>query len=183
MSGIDGINNSQQTNQVAKPQRQSAKQDINRIQMTNVEGGEALRKVSEEVIENALNEPSPTKALKLLLANSPVGFGNQSTKEELESLGFMDNGIRMHHLGAPITYVSKDGGSVTVYDSLGPGGETDVGPRTTIYKNDRFEQTMTYDENGKLTGGKIVIKDKVAGFTEQTIRFLYDENGKLVVIR
>ena len=182
MDGINGVNNSQQPNKVRNTQINSAKQTINRIQMTNIKGGEALRKVSEEVIENALNEPSPTKALKQLLANSPVGFGSQSTKEELESLGFMDNGVRMYHMGAPIKYVSKDGGSVTVYDSLGPGGKTDAGPRTTVYKNGRFEQTMTYDENGKLTGGKIVIKDNIAGFNERTISFLYDKDGKLVVI-
>lgn len=184
MNEINGVNNSQQANQPQKSQVQSVKPGIDRIQMTNIEGGEALRKVSEGVIENALNESSPTKALKLLLANSPVGFGNQSTGAELESLGYLDDGMRMRHYGAPVSYVSSDGGTVTVYDDTrGPGGQTDVGPRTTIYNNGRFEQTMEYDQNGKLVKGKIVIRSKIAGFggTERSISFLYDENGKLVV--
>ena len=31
---------------------------------------------------------------------------------------------------------------------------------------------MYYDENGKLTQGKMVIKDKIAGFTEQQYDFI-----------
>lgn len=146
-------------------------------------GGTAQRKVTQEVIDKALYEPSSHKALKTLLANSPVGFGNQSTKTELESLGYLDSGMRQHHLGAPIWYDSKDGGTVTVYDDTrGPNGKTDAGPRTTVYKNGNFEQTMTYDENGKLTGGKIVIKDQVAGFTERQIDFTVTADGKIATI-
>ena len=150
------------------------------------EGGDAQRKVTEKVINEALAEPNSHKALNKLLANSPVGFGNQSSSMELENLGYLDTGMRQFHLGAPIEYASKDGGSVKVYDQgfIGNDGKlhTDVGPRTTIYKTDGFEQTMIYDENGKLTGGKIVIKDKVAGFTERQIDFTVAPDGKITTI-
>lgn len=93
--------------------------------------------------------------------------------------------MRQCHLGAPIWYDSKDGGTVTVYDRgyVGNDGKyhTDVGPRTTVYKNGGFEQTMIYDENGKLTGGKIVIKDKTAGFTERQIDFTITKDGKIAI--
>lgn len=153
------------------------------IKMNKFEGGEAQRKVTQEVINKALNETSSHKALKLLLANSPVGFGNQSSSVELENLGYLDTGMRQFHLGAPVEFVSKDGGSVKVYDQglIGNDGKlhTDAGPRTTVYKNGNFEQTMIYDENGKLTGGKIVIKDQVAGFTERQIDFTVAPDGKI----
>ena len=38
-------------------------------------------------------------------------------------------------------------------------------------------QEMYYDDNGNLKTGKIIVKDKVAGFPERTIR-LAMENGK-----
>lgn len=153
------------------------------IKMNKFEGGDAQRKVTQEIIDKALNEPSSHKALKLLLANSPVGFGNQSSSVELENLGYLDTGMRQYHLGAPVEYASKDGGSVKVYDQglIGNDGKlhTDAGSRTTVYKNGNFEQTMIYDENGKLTGGKIVIKDQVAGFTERQIDFTVAPDGKI----
>ena len=178
---LNGIGSPEELLQSGKTQRkQRLKVDF---QIINREGGTAQRKVTQEVMDKALNEPSSHKALKLLIANSPVGFGNQSTKTELESLGYLDSGMRQKHLGAPIWYDSKDGGSVTVYDDTrGPNGQTDAGPRTTVYKNGNFEQTMIYDENGKLTGGKIVIKDKVAGFTERQIDFTVTADGKIATI-
>jgi len=186
---LDGIKGVQDKNSIYKSNRSQKFEEVKKklqIKMTKHEGGTAQRKVTQQVIEKALNEPNSHKALKLLLANSPVGFGNQSSSLELESLGYLDTGLRQMHLGAPIWYESKDGGSVTVYDSgfIGNDGKfhTDVGPKTTIYKNNNFEQTMIYDENGKLTGGKIVIKDKVAGFTERQIDFTVTKDGKIATI-
>lgn len=153
------------------------------LKMNRFVGGDAQRKVTQEVVDKALNEPSSHKALKMLLANSPVGFGNQSSSVELENLGYLDTGMRQSHLGAPVEYASKDGGTVKVYDQglIGNDGKlhTDAGPRTTVYKSGNFEQTMIYDENGKLTGGKIVIKDQVAGFTERQINFTVTPDGKI----
>ena len=186
---LDGINGAQGKNQVSKTSNNQNFEQLAQkiqIQMNKFEGGVAQRKVTPEVIEKALNEPSSHKALKQLLANSPVGFGNQSTATELENLGYLDSGMRQMHLGAPIWYESKDGGTVTVYSSGFKGDDgkfhTDAGPRTTVYKNGNFEQTMIYDENGKLTGGKIVIKDKVAGFTERQIDFTVTADGKIATI-
>lgn len=34
---------------------------------------------------------------------------------------------------------------------------------------------------GDLTGGKIVIKDKTAGFTERQIDFVVTNNGKIAI--
>ena len=151
--------------------------------MNKFEGGIAQRKVTQQVIDKALLEPNSHKALNQLLANSPVGFGNQSSGLELENLGYTDTGMRQYHPGAPIEYKSKDGGTVIVYGNgiIGNDGKlhTDAGPRTTIYKNGGFEQTMIYDENGKLTGGKIVIKDQVGGFTERQIDFTVTADGKI----
>lgn len=178
---LNGIGRPEELFQSDKTQRTERLKD--KFKTINFEGGTAQRKVDAKVIDKALNEPSSHKVLKLLLANSPVGFGNQSTKTELENLGYLDSGMRMTHLGAPIDYISKDGGSVTVYDDTrGPNGQTDAGPRTTIYRNGGFEQTMIYDENGKLTGGKIVIKDKVAGFTERQIDFTVTSDGKIATV-
>lgn len=164
---------------------QQSKRKI-QIVMNKFEGGVAQRKVTQDVVDKALNEPSSHKALKTLLANSPVGFGNQSSSVELENLGYLDTGMRQYHLGAPVEYASKDGGSVKVYDQglIGNDGKlhTDAGPRTTVYKNGNFEQTMIYDENGKLTGGKIVIKDNVAGFTERQIDFTVTADGKITTV-
>lgn len=161
---------------------QQSKRKI-QIVMNKFEGGVAQRKVTQDVVDKALNEPSSHKALKTLLANSPVGFGNQSSALELENLGYLDAGLRQTHLGAPMVYASKDGGTVKVYnDTRGINGKTDVGPRTTVYTNGNFEQTMIYDENGKLTGGKIVIKDNVAGFTERQIDFTVTADGKITTV-
>lgn len=185
LDGINGVQGNGKVNQANQANVEQLAQKIN-IQMNKFKGGVAQRKVTQDVINKALNEPSSQKALKQLIANSPVGFGNQSTATELESLGYLDNGMRQYHLGAPISYESKDGGSVTVYAEgfVGNDGKlhTDAGPRTTVYKNGNFEQTMIYDENGKLTGGKIVIKDKVAGFTERQIDFTVTADGKIATV-
>lgn len=185
---LDAVNGAQGEAQVYQSQGTKKTKQLAKklkIKMNNFEGGFAQRKVTQEVMDKALNEPNSHKALKLLLANSPVGFGNQSTAIELENLGYLDSGMRMHHLGAPISYESKDGGTVTVYSSGYKGNDgkfhTDAGPRTTVYKNGNFEQTMIYDENGKLTGGKIVIKDKVGGFTERQIDFTVTADGKIAI--
>lgn len=186
---LDGVNGAEDKGQVYqtgnKPNIQELAKKI-KINMTPQEGGIAQRKVSQQVIDKALNEPNSHKALKTLLANSPVGFGNQSSGLELESLGYTDTGMRQMHLGAPIQYKSRDGGTVTVYDSgsIDKDGKfhTDAGPRTTVYKNGGFEQTMIYDENGKLTGGKIVIKDPVGGFTERQIDFTVTADGKITTV-
>ncbi len=41
---------------------------------------------------------------------------------------------------------------------------------------------MYYDENGKLTGGKIIIKDEVAGFTEKQYDFKTQDNKIKTII-
>ena len=182
---LDGINGIHGDGQIQKPSNPNIKKLAQKIKLNleKFEGGVAQRKVTQEHINKALNETNSQKALTQLIANSPVGFGNQSTATELESLGYLDSGLRMHHIGAPISYESKDGGTVTVYDSgfIGNDGKlhTDAGPRTTVYKNGNFEQTMIYDENGKLTGGKIIIKNKIAGFTEREINFTVTADGKI----
>ena len=60
-------------------------------------------------------------------------------------------------------------------------GQTDAGPRTTIYRTDRYEQTIIYDEFGEPVKGTIKIKDDVAGFTERQYDFKI-ENGKIVQV-
>lgn len=148
------------------------------IDMTK--GSKASKKVTNNDIEKALNEPSPAKAVKQLLAKSPVGLGHQSSANELGVLGYADTGMRNSHMGAPISYTSSDGGSVTVYDDMRMG-KTDVGPRTTIYKTDRYEQTIIYNEEGEPVKGTIKIKDDVAGFTEKQYDFII-ENGKITSV-
>lgn len=150
----------------------------NNIDMTK--GPKASKKVTNDDIEKVLNEPSPFKAVKQLLAKSPVGLGHQSSANELGVLGYADTGMRNFHMGAPISYTSSDGGTVTVYDDMRMG-ETDVGPRTTIYKTDRYEQTIIYNEEGEPVKGTIKIKDDVAGFLEKQYDFVI-ENGKITSV-
>ena len=144
------------------------------LKLQKSEGGKAKIKVSENDIEKALNEPSPTKALKELMNKSPIG-----KQEKLEDMGYKWHSTA-YHLGAPTTYQSSDGGTVTIYPG---GGTAEMGEdkRKTVYENGRFKQEMFYDENGKLTGGKIIIKDNVAGFTERQIDFTMDKDGKMSV--
>lgn len=140
----------------------------------------ASKKITNNDVEKALNEPSAYKAVKLLLDKSPVGLGRQSSPNELGVLGYVDTGIRQMHMGAPIVYDSRDGGTVTVYDDM-RAGKTDVGPRATIYKTDRYEQTVIYNELGEAVKGTIKIKDDVAGFLEAKYDFKI-ENGKITQI-
>ncbi|DAA85479.1 TPA: hypothetical protein CPT92_02065 [Candidatus Gastranaerophilales bacterium HUM_13] len=166
--------------QTGKMQTSEANTDLSvrNIDMTN--GPKASKKITNNDIEKALNEPSPTKAVKQLLAKSPVGLGRQSSANELGVLGYADTGIRNYHIGAPISYTSSDGGTITVYDDMRMG-QTDAGPRTTIYRTDRYEQTIIYDEFGEPVKGTIKIKDDVAGFTERQYDFKI-ENGKIVQV-
>ncbi len=151
----------------------------NNIDMTK--GPKASKKVTNDDIEKVLNEPSPFKAVKQLLAKSPVGLGHQSSANELGVLGYADTGMRNFHMGAPISYTSSDGGTVTVYDDMRMG-ETDVGPRTTIYKTDRYEQTIIYNEAGEPVKGTIKIKDNVVGFVERQIDFKVEQGIIVQVI-
>ncbi len=75
------------------------------------------------------------------------------------------------HIGAPKIFTSSDGGTITVYDGKGTA-EMGEDKRKIVYQNGRYTQEMYYDENGKLTQGKMVIKDKIAGFTEQQYDFI-----------
>lgn len=134
------------------------------------DGPKAVKKVSDDDVEKALNETSVRKAINQLLAKSPVGLGSQSQPNELGVLGYADTGMRQFHMGAPIAYKSGDGGTITVYDDMRMG-KTDAGPRTTVYENGRYKQTIIYDENGQPTKGTITIKDNVAGFVEAKYDF------------
>lgn len=133
-------------------------------------GGNASKRVTDTVIEHALNQPSARKSINMLLTNSPIGLGNQPTKEDIESMGYQFSLTAMH-IGAPMIYESVDGGTITVYDGKG-SAEMGEDKRKIVYKNGRYTQEMYYDENGKLTQGKILIKDNVAGFTEQQYDFI-----------
>ena len=50
--------------------------------------GDSFKKITENDIENAVNEPSSLKAAKSLLANSPIGLNDMPDKETLEKMGY-----------------------------------------------------------------------------------------------
>lgn len=140
------------------------------VQINMNDAPKASKKVSNDDIEKALNETSARKAVNQLLAKSPVGLGLQSQPNELGVLGYADTGMRQFHMGAPICYQSSDGGTITVYNDMRMG-QTDVGPRTTIYETGRYKQTIIYNDLGEPTKGTITIKDDVAGFVEAKYDF------------
>ena len=171
---MDGINGSHgvsdvQLNSLANRLKTVKEESLDYIPLNKV-GGNASKRVTDTVIEHALNQPSARKSINILLANSPIGLGNQPTKEDIESMGYHFSCTAMH-IGAPVVYESADGGFITVYNG---GGTAEMGEdkKKIVYENGRYTQEMYYDENGKLTQGKMVIKDKIAGFTEQQYDFI-----------
>ena len=155
------------------------------IKMNKFEGGEAQKKVTQEVINKALNEPSAMKAAKGLLNSSPVGLGQQPTREEIEKMGYSCNFAKsQYHLGAPVIFESQDGGTITVYDGKGTA-EMGEDKRKIVYENGLYTQETFYDEKGNVISCEIRIKSDVTGLTEPNGRFtlFYNENGKLSVIR
>ena len=141
-------------------------------------GGHALKKVDNDDVENALNNMSVRNAVNYLLSKSPIGLKNMQDIGDLSRLGYVDSGIRAYHLGAPISFTSADGGTITIYDGRGPKklGEDQ---RKIVYENGKYRQEFFYDDDGTLTNGKITIKDETAGFTEQQFTFRI-ENNKIV---
>ncbi len=163
-----------------KKVQSNAEENLSVQNVNMTDGPKASKKVTNEDLEKVLNEPSPTKAVKQLLAKSPVGLGYQSSANELGILGYADTGMRAYHMGAPITYTSSDGGTITVYDDM-RGGQTDAGPRTTVYKTDRYEQTIIYNEQGEPIKGTIKIRDDIGGFLEKQYDFKI-ENGTITQV-
>ena len=138
------------------------------------------KSVTEEVINSALEQPTGHKAVNLLLNNSPVGRGDALSKKDLEKAGYTSVATG-YHKGAPVIYKAADGSTITTYDGKGDAvnGED---KRKIVYQNGRFTQEMYYDDNGKLTGGKMVIRDDIAGFVEQEYNFSMDTNGKIATM-
>lgn len=152
---------------------------LNSVMPQNVKG--EPKKVTNELIELALNQPSGKRAVNLLLNNSPVGKGKQPGREDIENAGFTFTATGMHP-GAPVIYTSADGAAITIYDGKGTA-EMGEDKRKIVYQTDRYTQEMFYDENGKLTTGNITIKDKVAGFIEEQYLFNMKPDGDITVIR
>ena len=182
---LDGINGVQGNNQVYKTDSvkkadQSKSSEL--IKMTS-ESKIAKKKITKQDTEQALNEPRTGKAVLGLLEKSPVGLGNQQTKEEITNLGYTFAGTA-YYPGAPVIYNSHDGGTITVYDGR---GSSNMGEniRKTVYENGNYKQEMFYDADGKLKKCDIRIKSEVTGLTEPNGRFtmFYNEEGKQCFIR
>ncbi|MBP3924441.1 hypothetical protein J6E39_04285 [bacterium] len=141
----------------------------------NQAGGNCKRVTAENM--EAAQLMRPTNAVKYLLGKSPIGLGKMPERENIENSGYSRSNTSFHK-GAPTIYESSDGGVVTVYPG---GGTAEMGEdkKKVVYQTDRFIQEMYYDDNGKLTGGQIKIKDNVAGFLEAQYDFTADENGNL----
>lgn len=180
---MNEISNLPEVIKVLNLNKAEAKTETKSDLQTNInmtEGAGAAKKITNQDLEQALNERHPSKAVLQLLAKSPVGLEKQLSGDVLEALGYADTGVRAFHMGAPISYVSSDGGHITVYDDMRMG-HTDAGPRTTVYKTDRYEQTIIYDNDGNPVKGTIKIKDNVAGFTEKQYDFEV-KDGKLTSV-
>ena len=183
LDGIHGIQGSNQVQETGKSQRQNPLLKHVEIQMTKKEGGTTQKKVTKQDTERALNEPSVGKAVMGLLAKSPVGLGNQQSREEIEALGYTFTQTA-YHIGAPVTYESPDGGTITVYNGKGTK-EMGENQRKTVYQNGNYIQESFYDENGKLTKCEIKIKSDVTGMTDPNGRFtmFYNDKGERCFIR
>lgn len=149
--------------------------------MTLRKGNSASRRVTNENVEQALNQSSGYKAVYGLLSNSPIGLTKHPTKNDLESMGYLDTGIREYRIGAPIRYNSTDGGTITIYDGRSPNKGEDK--KKIVYENGRYKQEMFYDKQGNLTQGKIVIRDETGQFTEQQYDFSVENNQIKALIR
>lgn len=104
----------------------------------------------------AINNPYSESGIKDLLQKSPIGLGAEPSKEDIENMGYSFKSTAFH-IGAPVTYQSKDGGTITVYNGKGPSNAGED-QRKIVYKKGNLVQTMYYDDNGKLTSGSISVK-------------------------
>ncbi len=163
------------------PEKPQNSKNLKSIMTEPRKGGTASRRVTNENVEHALNQTSGFKAVKGLLTNSPIGLTNQPAKEDIESMGYLDTGMREYRLGAPLHFNSTDGGTITVYDGKSPNKGEDK--RKIVYENGRYKQEMFYDEQGNLTKGKIIIKDETELFTEQQYDFTVKDNKIQALIR
>ncbi len=171
MNEVNGVSNLQKLLRVTNNSDGNStisKTDINNVPICN--GGASSKKVTDAVIEQALEQSSGHKSVNLLLSNSPIGLGNQPNKEDIQNAGYTF-ATTAYHLGAPVIYTSSDGSTITVYNGKGTANKGED-KRKIVYQTERFTQEMFYDENGRLTNGKMIIKDKVAGFTEQQYDFI-----------
>ena len=141
----------------------------------------AKKKITNKNIETAMNEPSSRKAIKGLLEKSPVGLTNIPNGDDLSSMGYQVS-FTAYHIGAPVTYESYDGGRITVYNGKG-SAEMGEDKKKVVYTNGRYTQEMYYDDNGNLTAGKIIIKDDVAGFTEEQYNFTVKDNNIDAIVK
>lgn len=175
---MDGINdvlkNLDAYFQAHKTKRQEGIQNIKEdpFIITKRPKPNATKQVTPQDLEQALNEPRPSKAMKLLLAKSPLDLeGSDFTK-----MGYQWAGTA-YHIGAPTWYESGDGGRITVYSGRGTK-EMGEDVRKTVYEKGNYKQEMFYDENGKLTRCSITIIDPVTGKPERKLDRFIDENGR-----
>lgn len=167
MNEVNGVSNLQNFNSVDNNIIRK-KTDIDNVPVAKA--GAYSKKVTDAIIEQALEQSSGHKAVNLLLSNSPIGLGDQPNKEDIQNAGYTMLTTAFHH-GAPVLYKSGDGSTITVYNGKGTP-EMGEDKRKIVYQTERFTQEMFYDENGRLTNGKMIIKDKIAGFTEQQYDFI-----------
>ena len=151
------------------------KTTIDNVPMTKM--GVPLKVVTDAVIEQALEQSTGRKSVNLLLNNSPVGLGEHPSDEDIQNAGYTFVSSA-YHMGAPAIYKSADGSTISVYSGKG-SAEMGEDKRKIVYQAGRYTQEMFYDENGKLTNGRIIIKDKVAGFTEQQYDFTIGQDNSI----
>lgn len=118
--------------------------------------GNAKQLTPVDIEMYVINDPYSKKGIKDLLQKSPIGLGNEPRKQDIENMGYSFKSTA-YHIGAPVTYQSADGGTITVYDGKGTS-EAGEDKRKIIYKKGNLVQEMYYDDNGKLTGGTIAVK-------------------------
>ncbi len=151
------------------------KTTVNNIPMAEM--GTPSKAVTDNVIEQALEQSTGRKSVNLLLNNSPVGLGEQPSSEDIQKAGYTFV-ASAYHMGAPAIYKSADGSTISVYSGKGTA-EMGEDKRKIVYQTGRYAQEMFYDETGKLTSGRIIIKDKVAGFTEQQYDFTIGQDNNI----
>ena len=135
----------------------------------------SLMKVTDKDVEKALNTMVVSKAVQYLISKSPIKLTHMQDIGDLSVLGYLDTGMRSFHLGAPITFESTDGGTITIYDGKG-SAKMGEDQKKIVYENGRFKQEMFYDDSGVLVQGKITIRDEAAGFIEQELSFRVKDN-------
>ena len=183
--GIDGINDLSKAFDAQKVANVQSEKNQKLSAQLHIKLPEtkATKKITKQDAEHALNEPRTGKAITGLLEKSPVGLGNQQSREEIENLGYMFT-ITAYHHGAPVVYQSADGGTITVYNGKGTAAMGED-KRKTVYENGNYRQEMIYDEQGKLVECNIRIKDEVTGMTDPNgmLTMICNDDGKFTYIR